>query len=55
MKKETKDEYQCFLILNVIDIDNTFGEIVHHKNINGELFTLQKKKWKRQFFNSGKK
>jgi len=46
------DLYRVFLPLNFKDLDNSFGEINHHENVNGELFTLQSKKWQRQFFNT---
>lgn len=46
------DFYRSFLSLNFKDLDNSFGEIIHHENVNGELFTLQPKKWQRQFFNT---
>jgi hypothetical protein len=46
------DEYRVFLPLNIKDLDRTFGEIMHHENVNGELFTLQLRKWQSQFFNT---
>lgn len=47
-----KDELRVFLPLNLKDLDLTFGEINHHENVNGELFTLQPRKWQRQLFNT---
>ena len=46
------DRYRVFLPLNFKDLDNSDGEITHHERINGELFTIQLKKWQRQFFNT---
>jgi len=46
------DEYRIFLPLNFKDLDLTFGEIFHHENVNGELFTLQPRKWQSQLFNT---
>lgn len=46
------DLYRVFLPFDFHDLDNSFGEITHHENVNGELFTLQPKKWQRQFFNT---
>jgi len=46
------DFYRLFLPLNIKDLDLTFGEIMHHENVNGELFTLQPRKWQSQFFNT---
>lgn len=46
------DYYRYFLSLNFKDLDNSFGEINHHENVNGELFTIQSKKWQRQYFNT---
>jgi len=46
------DKNQSFLPLNFKDIDQSFGEIISHKNVNGELFTLQPRKFQAQFFNA---
>lgn len=46
------DKNQSFLPLNFKDIDQAFGEIISHKNVNGELFTLQPRKFQAQFFNA---
>ena len=46
------DLYRIFLPLDFKDLDNSDGEINHMEKINGELFTLQNKKWQRQFFNT---
>ena len=46
------DEYRLFLPLNRKDLDRTFGEINHHEDINGELFTLQPRKYQLQYFNT---
>jgi hypothetical protein len=46
------DKNQSFLPLNFKDIDQAFGEILSHKNVNGELFTLQPRKFQAQFFNA---
>jgi len=49
---ELSDAYRMFLLLNYKDLDRTFGEITHHESVNGELFTLQQRKWQRQLFNT---
>ena len=46
------DEYRVFLPLNIKDLDLSFGEIIHHEDINGELFTLQPRKYQLQYFNT---
>ncbi len=46
------DRYRIFLPLNFHDLDLSFGEIVHHANVNGELITWQPKKFQRQWFNT---
>lgn len=46
------DFYRIFLPLDFKDLDNSDGEITHHEKVNGELFTLQPKKWQRQYFNT---
>lgn len=49
---ELTDSYRVFLLINHKDLDPSFGEIFHHENVNGELFTLQPRKWQRQLFNT---
>jgi hypothetical protein len=46
------DSYKKILPLNFKDLDLSFGEINHHENINGELFTLQPRKYQLQYFNT---
>ena len=46
------DKNQSFLPLNFKDIDQAFGEIISHKNVNGELFTIQPRKFQAQYFNA---
>lgn len=46
------DEYRFFLPLDRKDLDRTFGEIFHHEDINGELFTIQERKFQLQYFNA---
>ena len=46
------DEYRFFLPLNRRDLDRTFGDIQHHEDVNGELFTLQDRKYQLQYFNT---
>ncbi len=46
------DKSQSILPLNFKDIDQTFGEIISHKNVNGELFTLQPRKFQAQYFHA---
>jgi len=41
-----------FKPFDIHDLDTTFGEIVSVDNINGELFTLQPRKYQAQYFNS---
>jgi hypothetical protein len=49
---EDSDAYRMFLPLNIKDLDPSFGEINHHENVNGELFTIQPRKWQQQLFNT---
>jgi hypothetical protein len=49
---ELIDQFAIFLLANIKDLDLRFGEIHHHESVNGELFTLQKRKWQRQLFNT---
>jgi len=49
---ESLDSYRVFLPSSYKDLDFTFGEINDHQDINGELFTLQPRKFQLQFFNS---
>lgn len=46
------DNYRFILPLNIKDLDLSFGEINHHENINGELFTVQPRKFQLQYFNA---
>lgn len=46
------DSYLERLPLNIKDLDLSFGEIIHHEDINGELFTLQPRKYQLQYFNT---
>ncbi len=46
------DNYRIFLPLNFKDLPMTFGEITHHANFNGELFTWQPRMVQRQYFNT---
>lgn len=46
------DNYRAYLPLNFKDLDLSFGEIIHHANSNGELFTWQLRKFMRQYFNT---
>tara|TARA_R110000851_G_scaffold6936_3_gene27391 strand:- start:5489 stop:10222 length:4734 start_codon:yes stop_codon:yes gene_type:complete len=46
------DSMTLFLPINRHDLDSTFGEIISVDNINGELFTLQPRKYQSQYFNS---
>lgn len=46
------DNFRIFLPLNFLDLPLTFGEIMHHVNFNGELFTLQLRRVQRQYFNT---
>lgn len=47
-----QDNYRTILPLNRKDLDLTFGEIVSHMNFNGELITVQNRKFMRQYFNT---
>lgn len=49
---EISDSYRIFLPISIKDLDPSFGEIFHHESVNGELFTLQPRKWQSQFFNT---
>ena len=49
---EKIDSYRAFYPFDIKDLTLAFGEIFHHDNINGELFTLQPRKWQRQLFNT---
>jgi hypothetical protein len=49
---ELSDSYAMFLPFDLKDLDLRFGEIMHHENVNGELFTLQLRKWMAQLFNT---
>jgi hypothetical protein len=49
---ELSDSYSLFLDFDIKDLDLRFGEIFHHENVNGELFTLQVRKWMSQYFNT---
>ena len=49
---EKLDSYRIFLPASYKDLDFTFGEINDHQDINGELFTLQNRKFQLQHFNS---
>lgn len=46
------DSYLNRLPLNIKDLDLSFGEIIHHQDINGELFTIQPRKYQLQYFNT---
>ncbi len=46
------DNFRVFLPLNFKDLPMTFGEITHHANFNGELFTWQPRMVQRQYFNT---
>lgn len=46
------DNFRVFLPLNFKDLPLTFGEITHHMNFNGELFTFQLRCVQRQYFNT---
>ena len=45
------DSYKTILALNFKDLDLSFGDIDHHENVAGELFTVQARKYQRQRFN----
>lgn len=47
-----QDNYRVILPLNFHDLDLSAGEIMHHVNLNGELFTWQVRKLQRQYFNT---
>lgn len=47
-----EDSMKVFLSLNIHDLDGTFGPIRVVENVNGELFTLQDRKWQIQAFNA---
>jgi hypothetical protein len=49
---EIQDSYTQFRGLNIKDLSLSFGEIHHHEDINGELFTLQPRKYQLQYFNT---
>jgi len=49
---ELVDSYRNILPASYKDLDFTFGEINDHQDINGELFTLQNRKFQLQHFNS---
>ena len=49
---ELLDSYREILPGSYKDLDFSFGQINDHKNINGELFTLQPRKFQLQHFNS---
>jgi len=44
--------FRDFQPLDFHDLESKFGAITHHEIINGELLTLQPRKWMRQFFNT---
>jgi len=46
------DQYRTYLPLDVHDSDQSFGEIVHHANVNGELFAWQLRAFTRKYFNT---
>ncbi len=46
------DLFRDFLPLDFHDLESRYGAITHHEIINGELLTLQPRKWMRQFFNT---
>jgi hypothetical protein len=49
---EIMDQFTIFLPLNIKDLDLKFGQIDHHEDIGGELFTLQPRKYQLQYFNT---
>jgi hypothetical protein len=51
-QNSVSDEFRRFLPLNFKDLPQTWGEIVHHVNFNGELFTFQQRMVQRQYFNT---
>lgn len=46
------DSMTVFLPLDIHDLDGTFGPIISVCNVNGELFTLQPRKYQLQYFNA---
>lgn len=46
------DNFRIFLPLNFKDLPLSWGEITHHTNFNGELFTFQPRMVQRQYFNT---
>ncbi len=46
------DNFRVFLPLNFKDLPLSWGEITHHENFNGELFTFQPRMLQRQYFNT---
>jgi hypothetical protein len=46
------DYYRVFLPVSYKELDSVFGEIIHHEDINGELFTIQPRKYQLQYFNT---
>lgn len=49
---EIIDSYTLFYPLDIKDLDLSFGEINHHEDVNGELFTIQPRKYQLQYFNA---
>jgi len=47
-----QDNFRLFLPLNFKDLELSYGEIMHHEIINGELVTVQPRKVQRQYFNT---
>lgn len=52
VQNNLSDGYRNYLPLNFKDLDLSFGEIVHHDVVNGELVTWQPRKLQRQYFNT---
>ena len=46
------DYYRLILPISYKDLSLSYGEINHHENINGELFTIQPRKFQLQYFNT---
>jgi hypothetical protein len=46
------DAMMMFPPFNIHDLDTTWGEINSLSNVNGELFSIQDRKWQKQYFNS---
>lgn len=46
------DPFRINLPLDLFDLDQTYGPIVHHDSFNGELVTWQQRKFQRQYFNT---